>query len=165
MVACLVNLEATGKQGLVADRKVELCCKSMMLYHFLVSLLKTTEMTRYRMDQEEYTYFQDGDPTIKHFCGLNHWAMIHEETWPQTKVGTNNLDTKLSKITFAACNTSFPALIMKMLDIKHQIEAEKGMTYKPNHFMTLLFDKFSGYNYEMFATSSLQPALPATRGR
>jgi hypothetical protein len=46
MVVCLVNLEATGNQGLVANRKVELCSKSMMLYHFLVNLLKTTEMTR-----------------------------------------------------------------------------------------------------------------------
>jgi hypothetical protein len=55
MVACLVNLEATGNQGLVANRKVELCRKSVMLYHFLVNLLKTTKMTCYRMDQEEYT--------------------------------------------------------------------------------------------------------------
>jgi hypothetical protein len=31
MVACLVNLEATGNQGIVANRKVELCCKCMML--------------------------------------------------------------------------------------------------------------------------------------
>jgi hypothetical protein len=38
----------------------------------------------------------------------------------------------------------------KMLDIKHQIEAEKGVTYKPNQFMTLLFDKLSSYNNEMF---------------
>jgi hypothetical protein len=53
MVACLVNLEATGNQGLVASRKFELCCKSVMPYHFLVNLLKTTEMTRYCMDQEE----------------------------------------------------------------------------------------------------------------
>jgi hypothetical protein len=55
MVACLVNLEATGNQGLVANCKVELCCESVMLYHFLVNLLKTTKMTRYHMDQEEYT--------------------------------------------------------------------------------------------------------------
>jgi hypothetical protein len=56
MVACLVNLEATGNQGLVASCKVDLCRESMMLYHFLVNLLKTTEIARYRMDQEEYTY-------------------------------------------------------------------------------------------------------------
>jgi hypothetical protein len=92
------------------------------------------------MDQEEYTYAQEGDPTIKHFCSLNLWAMMHEEIWPQTKVSTNNLETKLSEITFAACDTSIPALIMKMLDIKHQIEAEKGVIYKPNCFMMLLFD-------------------------
>ncbi len=40
MVACLVNLEATGNQGLIANCKVELHCESMMLYHFLVNLLK-----------------------------------------------------------------------------------------------------------------------------
>jgi hypothetical protein len=56
MVACLVNLEATGNQGLGANCKVELCCKSVMLYHLLVNLLKTTKMTCYRMDQERYTY-------------------------------------------------------------------------------------------------------------
>jgi hypothetical protein len=50
MVTCLVNLEATGNQSLVANRMVELCCKSVMLYHFLVNLLKTTEMTCNRMD-------------------------------------------------------------------------------------------------------------------
>ncbi len=53
MVACLVNLEATGNKGLIANRKVELGLESVMLYHFLVNLLKTTKMTRYRMDQEE----------------------------------------------------------------------------------------------------------------
>ncbi len=52
MVACLVNLEATGNQGLVPNRKVVLCRKSVMLYHFLVNLLKTTETTCYCMDQE-----------------------------------------------------------------------------------------------------------------
>ncbi len=113
-----------------------------MLYHFLVNLLKTTEMTRYCMDQEEYTYIQEGDPTIKHFCSLNLWAMMREEILPQTKVSTNDLETKLSEITFAACNTSVPTLITitKMLDIKHQMEAEKGMTYKPDRFITPLFD-------------------------
>jgi hypothetical protein len=118
MVACLVNLKTTGNQGLVANCKVELCRKSMMLYHFLVKLLKTTKMTRYCMDQKEYTYIQEGDPTIEHFCGLNLWAMMCKEIWPQTKVSTNNLETKLSEITFATCNTSVPTLITKMLDIK-----------------------------------------------
>jgi hypothetical protein len=37
-----------------------------------------------------------------------------------------------------------------MLDTKRQIKAEKGVTYEPYRFMTLLFDKFSGYNNEMF---------------
>jgi hypothetical protein len=111
MVAHLVNLEATGNQGLVANHKVELCYESVMLYHFLVNLLKTTKMIRYCMDQEEYTYDQEGNPTIKHLCSLNLWAMMREEIWPQTKVSTNNLETKLSKITFAACDTSIPALI------------------------------------------------------
>ncbi len=119
MVACLVILKATDNQGLVASREVDLHRKSVMLYHFLVNLLETTKMTRYHMDQEEYTYIQEGDPTIKHFCGLNLWAMMREEIWPQTKVSTNNLETKLSKITFAACDTSVPTLITKMLDIKH----------------------------------------------
>ncbi len=113
MVACLVILEATGNQGLVANCKVELCCKSVMRYHFLVNLLKTTEMTRYCMDQEEYTYIQKGDPTIKHFCGLNLWAMMRKEIWPQTKVSTNDLETKLSEITFATLDTSVPTLIKK----------------------------------------------------
>ena len=62
----------------------------------------------------------------------------------------NNLETKLLEITFAACDTSVPTLITMMLDIKHQIEAEKGVTYKPDRFMMLLFDKLSGYNNEMF---------------
>jgi hypothetical protein len=37
-----------------------------------------------------------------------------------------------------------------MLDIKRQIKAEKGVTYKPDCFMMLLFNKLSGYNNEMF---------------
>ncbi len=78
MVACLVNLEATGNQGLVANRKVDLRGESVMLYHFLVNLLKTTKMTCYCIDQEECTYIQEGDPTIKHFCGLNLWAMMRK---------------------------------------------------------------------------------------
>jgi hypothetical protein len=83
MVACLVSLEGTGNQGLIANSKVELCCESLMLYHFFVNLLKTTtKMTRYHLDQEGYTYVQEGDPTIKHFYGLNLWAMMHEEIWP-----------------------------------------------------------------------------------
>jgi hypothetical protein len=121
----LVNLEATGNQGLVASHKVELQRKSVMLYHFLVNLLKTTKMTRYCIDQEMYTYIQEGELTIKHFCSLNLWAMMRKEIWPQTKVSTKDLETKLSEITFAACNTSIPTLITKMLDIKCQIKAEK----------------------------------------
>jgi hypothetical protein len=76
--------------------------------------------------------------------------MMGEEIWPQTKVSTSNLETKLSVIIFTACNTSIPTLITKMFDIKCQIKAEKGMTYKPGRFMTLLFDKLSGYKNEMF---------------
>ncbi len=44
MVAHLVNLEAAGNQGLIANCKVELRHESLMLYHFLVNLLKTTKM-------------------------------------------------------------------------------------------------------------------------
>jgi hypothetical protein len=150
MVAHLVNLEATGNQGLVANCKVELHRESVMLYHLLVNLLKTTKMTCYCMDQEEYTYIQEGDPTIEHFCSLNLLAMIRKEIWPRTKVSTNNLETKLSDITIATCNTSVPTLITKMLDIKRQIKTEKGVIYEPNHFMTPLYDKLSRYNYKMF---------------
>jgi hypothetical protein len=52
MVACQVNLDAPGNQGLVAIRKIQLRRESVMLYHFLVNLLKTTEMTRFRMEQD-----------------------------------------------------------------------------------------------------------------
>ncbi len=165
MVARLVYLEATGNQGLIANRKVELHCKSVMLYHFLVNLLKPTKMTRYCMDQEEYTYLQEGDLTIEHFCGLNLWAMMREEIRPQTKVSTNNLDTKLSEITFAACDTSVPTLITKMLDIKHQIEAEKGVTDKPNRFMTLLFDKLYRYNNKMFCYEFIAARSAYNKGK
>jgi hypothetical protein len=47
--------------------------------------------------------------------------MTCKEIWPQTKVSTNNLETKLSEITFAACNTSVLTLITKMLNIKRRI--------------------------------------------
>jgi hypothetical protein len=137
----------------------------MMLYHFLVNLLKTTKMTCYRMDQEEYTYIQEGGPTIEHFCGVNLWAMMREEIWSQTKVSTNNLETKLSKITFAACSTSIPTLIIKILDIKHQIKAEKGVTYEPNHFMTLLSDKCSRYNNKMFCYEFIAARSAYNKGK
>jgi hypothetical protein len=165
MVACLVSLENTGNQGLKANCKVELCRESVMLYHFLVNLLKTTKMTCYCMEQEEYNYVQEGDPTIKHFGSLNLWAMMHEEIWPQTKVSTKDLETKLSEITFAACNPNVPALIKKMLGIKRQIEAEKGVTYEPDHFMTLLFDKLSGYNNEMFCYKLIAACSASNKGK
>jgi hypothetical protein len=117
------------------------------------------------MDQEEYTYIQEGDPTIEHFCGLNLWAMMRKEIWPQTKFSTNNLETKLSEITFAACDTSVPSLITKMLDIKHQIEAQKGVTYKPNHFMMLLFNKLSGYNNKMFCYEFIAARSAYNKGK
>jgi hypothetical protein len=53
------------------DKKTTSMTNEMGIYNFLVNLLKTTEMTCYQMDQEDYTYIQEGDPTIKHFCGLN----------------------------------------------------------------------------------------------
>ncbi len=165
MVACLVNMEATGNQGLVASRKAELCCEIVMLYHFFVNLLKTNKMTHYRMDQEEYTYIQEGDPTIEHSCSLNLWAMMHEEIWPQTKVSTNDLETKLSEITFATCNTSILTLITKMLDIKHQIKAKKGVTYEPNCFMMLLFDKFSRYTNKMFCYKFIAACSAYNKGK
>ncbi len=101
------------------------------------------------MDQEECTYIQEGNPTIEHFCSLNLWTMMCKEIWPQTKLSTNDLETKLSEIIFATCDTSVPTLITKMLDIKHQIKAEKGVTYKPDCFMMLLFNKLSWYNIKM----------------
>ncbi len=165
MVACLVNLEATGNQYLVANRKVELHCKSMILYNFLVNLLKTTKMTRYRMDQEEYTYVQEGDPTIKHFSSLNLWAMMCEENWPQTKVSTNNLETKQSETTFDTCNTNVSALITKMLDIKRQIKAERGVTYEPDCFMKLLFDTLSGYNKDIYCYELIAACSAYNKGK
>jgi hypothetical protein len=117
------------------------------------------------MDQEEYTYIQQGDSTIKHFCSLNLWAMMHEEIRPQTKVSTNDLETKLSEITFATCNTSVPTNITKMLDIKHQIKAEKGVTYKSNCFMTLLFDKLPWYNNEIFCYKFIAVCFAYKKGK
>ncbi len=136
-----------------------------MLYHFLVNLQKTTKMTHYRMDQEEYTYVQESDPTIKHFCGLNLWAMMREEIWLQTKVSTNDLETKLSKITFAACDTSVQTLVTKMLDIKCQIKTEKGVTYEPDLFMMPLFNKLSSYNNEMFCYKFIAARSAYNKGR
>ncbi len=112
------------------------------------------------MDQEEYTYIQEDDPTIKHFCGLNLWAMM-----PQTKVSTNDIETKLSEITFAVCDTSVRTLITKMLDIKHQIKAEKGVTCKPNCSMTLLFDKLSSYNNGMFCYKFIAACSTYNKGK
>jgi hypothetical protein len=91
--------------------------------------------------------------------------MMPEEIWPQTKISTNNLETKLSDITFAACNTSIPTLITKMLDIKHQIKAAKGVTYKPNCIMTLLFDKLSGYNNKMFCCKFIAACSAYNKGK
>ncbi len=88
-----------------------------------------------------------------------------EEIWPQTKVSTNDLETKLSEITFTACNTSIPTLITKMLDIKRQIEAEKGVTDKPDHFMTLLFDKLSGNNNETFCYKFIVACFTYNKGK
>ncbi len=149
-VAHQVNLDAPGNQGLVAICKIQLRRESVMLYHFLVNLHKTSAMTRFRMEQDEYTYVQAGDHSIEHYCGLILWAMIREEIWPMTKVGTNDLETQLAELSFTKCNTSVPILITKMMDIKHQIEAEKGNIYDTDHFMTLFFNKLSNYNSEMF---------------
>jgi hypothetical protein len=91
--------------------------------------------------------------------------MMRKEIWPQTKVSTNDIETKLSEITFAACDTSVPTLITKMLDIKHQIEAEKGVTYEPNCFMTLLFDKLSGYNNKMFCYKFIAARSAYNKGK
>jgi hypothetical protein len=90
--------------------------------------------------------------------------MMHEEIWPQTKVSTNNLETKLSGITFAACNTSIPTLIAKMLGIKRQIKAEKEVTYKPDCFMMLLFNKLSGYNNKMFCDKFITACSAYNKG-
>jgi hypothetical protein len=105
MVARQVNLDAPGNQGLVAICKIQLCRESVMRYHFLVNLLKTTEMTRFRMEQDKYTYVQAGDHSIEHYCGLILWAMIRKEIWPMTKVSANDLKTQLTELSFTECNT------------------------------------------------------------
>ncbi len=125
-----VDLDTHGNQGLVAIHKVKLHYKSVMLYHFVANLLKTTKMPGYCMNQEEYTYGQAGDHSIQPFCELIVWAMGCKEIWPHTKVSTNNLETNLSKFTFAGCNTSILVLIIEMLDFTHQIEAKRGIIYK-----------------------------------
>ncbi len=83
-------------------------------------------MTHYCMDQDEYTYIQEGDPTIEHFCGLNLWAMMREEIWLKTKVSTNDLETKFSEITFVPCNTSVPTLITKIWTSSVKLRQKKG---------------------------------------
>ena len=108
MAACMVNPDAPGNQGPVATRKIQLCRESVMLYHVLVNLLKTTEMIRFRMEQDEYTYVQDGDNSIQHYCGLILWSMIREEIWPMTKVSTDDLKRQLAELSFTECNTSVP---------------------------------------------------------
>jgi hypothetical protein len=91
--------------------------------------------------------------------------MIREEIWPQTKVSTNDLETKLSDITFAACDTSVPTLITKMLVIKHQIKTEKEVIYKPDCFMTLLSVKLSGYNNKMFCYKFIAACSAYNKGK
>jgi hypothetical protein len=54
---------------------------------------------------------------------------------------------------------------MKMLDIKHQIKAEKGVTYKPNRFMMLLFDKLSRYNNKMFCYAFIAACSAYNKGQ
>jgi hypothetical protein len=54
---------------------------------------------------------------------------------------------------------------MKMLDIKCQIEAEKGVTHKTNCFMMLLFDKFSGYNNEFFCYEFIAACSAYNKGK
>ncbi len=58
MVARQMNLDASGNQGLAATCKIQLCRESAMLYHFLVNLLKTTKMTRFRIKQDKYVNLQ-----------------------------------------------------------------------------------------------------------
>ncbi len=53
MVACQVDLDAPGNQGYGAICKIQLCRERVMLYHFLVNLLKTTEIIHFRMEQDE----------------------------------------------------------------------------------------------------------------
>ena len=95
------------------------------------------------MEQDKYTYVQDGDHSIQNYCGLILWSMICEKIWPMTKVSTNDLETQLAELSFTECNTSVPILITKMMDIRRQIEAEKGDIYDTDHFMTLFFNKLS----------------------
>jgi hypothetical protein len=52
-----------------------------------------------------------------------------------------------------------------MLDIKSQIEAKKGVTYEPNCFMTPLFDKFSGYNNEMYCYEFIATCSTYNKGK
>jgi hypothetical protein len=166
MVACLVNLEATSNQGLVANCKTELRCKSVMLNHFLAKLLKTTKMTCHQMDQEEYTYIQEGDPTIKHFCILNLWAMMRVRRFgPRPRSAPTTLRPSSPTSPLPHATPAFQLSSQKMLDIKHQIEPEKGISYKPYCFMTLLFDKFSGYNNEMFHYKFITARFAYNKGK
>jgi hypothetical protein len=79
----------------------------------------------------KYTYVQDGNHSIQiqHSCGLILWSMIREEIWPMTKVSTNDLKTQLSELNFAACNTSVPVLISKMMDT-HELQLDLVRDYR-----------------------------------
>jgi hypothetical protein len=52
-----------------------------------------------------------------------------------------------------------------MLDIKHQIEAEKGVTYKLDCFMMLLFDELSGYINKMFCYKFIAACSAYNKGK
>jgi hypothetical protein len=51
------------------------------------------------------------------------------------------------------------------LDIKSQIKAEKGVSYEPDHFMMLLFNKLSGYNKKMFCYEFIAARSAYNKGK
>ena len=128
MVACQVNLDVPGNQGLVATCKSQLPQKSVMLYHFLVNLLKTTKMTHFRMAQEEYTYVQDGNPSIQHFCGLILWAMIREE---MMKVSTKDLKTQLDEVTLLCATPASLSLSPKCCTLIAKLKQKRVISTIP----------------------------------
>ncbi len=81
-----------------------------------------------------------------------------------TKVSTNDLKTQLAELSFTGCNISVPIRITKMMDIKRQIEAEKGNIYDTDHFMTLFFNKMSNYNNDMFCYEFISSCTNNNKG-
>ena len=150
MVLMAIDPNEKGNRGLVNQAKLRLRRESAILYAFLANLVSFSDFTQFRLLSSECTYQHEENPVVKHKCGVILFHLFKEALHPMTKISVDHLENKLAKETLAQHKGDLVAYLTATEDFRLRIEAERGVKYDEDRYMTRIFSDLNKYKQEDF---------------